>query len=171
MRHKKLKLSIVLFLGIGLTGLQAQNMYVKEKSGTQTTYSLSAVKKISFLSGNIAISKIDGNSDVYSLERIRYLSFRDLSTSIIPLPTMLGVTEVQIYPNPVIDAFNIHLSKSENQNGIIEILSIDGIIVYSKAINSHNNDFHVDVTSLSKGLYLCRINKGTSIETIKFIKQ
>ena len=96
MRHKKLKLSIVLFLGIGLTGLQAQNMYVKEKSGTQTTYSLSAVKKISFLSGNIAISKIDGNSDVYSLERIRYLSFRDLSTSIIPLPTMLGVTEVQI---------------------------------------------------------------------------
>ena len=37
MRHKRLKLSAVLLLGLGLTGLQAQTMYVKESSGSTFT--------------------------------------------------------------------------------------------------------------------------------------
>lgn len=40
MTHKKLKFSAVLLLGLGLTGLQAQTMYVKESSGTQTAYAV-----------------------------------------------------------------------------------------------------------------------------------
>ena len=37
MRQKRLKLSAVLLLGLGLTGLQAQTMYVKESSGSTFT--------------------------------------------------------------------------------------------------------------------------------------
>ena len=37
MRHKRLKLSAVLLLGLGLTGLQAQTMYVKGSSGSTFT--------------------------------------------------------------------------------------------------------------------------------------
>lgn len=55
MRHKRLKLSAVLLLGLGLTGLQAQTMYVKESSGTQTAYTLSNIQKMSFSSGNLTV--------------------------------------------------------------------------------------------------------------------
>ncbi|MEY3451220.1 MAG: hypothetical protein RL711_1046 [Bacteroidota bacterium] len=48
MRQKRLKLSAVFLLGLGLTGLQAQTMYVKEKSGTQTAYTLSSLRKMTF---------------------------------------------------------------------------------------------------------------------------
>jgi len=40
MKCRKLKLITLLLLGVGLTGLQAQTMYVKENSGTQTAYTL-----------------------------------------------------------------------------------------------------------------------------------
>ena len=43
MRHKRLKLSALLLLVIGLTGLQAQTMYVKENNGTQTTEQLNLI--------------------------------------------------------------------------------------------------------------------------------
>src|SRR5690554_5092155 len=61
MRHKRLKLSAVLLLGLGLTGLQAQTMYVKESSGTQTAYALSNIQKMSFSSGNLTVTKTDNN--------------------------------------------------------------------------------------------------------------
>jgi len=51
MRHKKLKLSAVLFLGTGLNGLQAQTMYVEEISGTQVACSMNNIQKKKFFIG------------------------------------------------------------------------------------------------------------------------
>lgn len=79
MRHKKLKLSVVLMLGLGLTGLQAQTMYVNESSGTQTAYALSNIQKMSFSSGNLTVTKTDNSSGVFALSDLRYLSFSNIS--------------------------------------------------------------------------------------------
>ena len=168
MRHKKLKLGALLLLGLGLTGLQAQTMYVKENSGTQTAYALSNIKKMNFSSGNITVSTTTGNPVTYSLSGIRYLNFVDLGS--IPLADKPNET-FQIYPNHVIDLLNIKLSDMRNQSGVIEILSMEGKVVYSQAINSNTNVYQINVTSLLQGIYLCKINNGIRIETIKFYKQ
>ena len=77
MRHKKLKLSAVLLLGLGLTSLQAQTMYVKESSGTQTAYTLSNVRKMTFSGGNATVQKTDNSTGVYAMSGLKYLSFED----------------------------------------------------------------------------------------------
>lgn len=82
MRHKRLKLSAVLLLGLGLTGLQAQTMYVKESSGTQTAYTLSNIQKMSFSSGNLTVTKTDNSSGVFALSDLRYLNFSDITTDL-----------------------------------------------------------------------------------------
>lgn len=172
MRHKKLKLCALLLLGLGLTGLQAQKMYVKEKVGTQTAYLLTDIKKMSFSSGNIAIQKTDGNSNQFALSGLRYLNFNDLSIGIGRSATAQKNSEMQVYPNPVVDVLNIQAQlPALNQKGKIEILSIVGKVVYSQEVNSHENVYHIDATSLPKGLYLCRLSIGSVIETSKFIKQ
>jgi hypothetical protein len=152
--------------------VNAQTMFVKETSETQTEYLLNDVKILKFSSGNITISKTDGDSDIYSLSGLRYLNFTDINTGIVPVASNTEVIKLQVYPNPVTDLLNINIQfpKSENQTGVIEILSIEGKIFYTQMINSQSSIYHVNVTSFPKGLYLCKINNGTTIETIKFLK-
>jgi len=170
MRHKKLKLSAVLLLVLGLTGLQAQTMYVKEKSGTQTAYTLSDIRKMSFSSGNILVIKTSGSTDTYALEDIRYLNFKDLTTG-LPIAKQDNLNNLTVFPNPVNDVLHIQFAASENQQASLELLSIEGKVVYSQTLSRQAVVYQINISSLPKGLYVCKINNGTSIETIKFIKQ
>ena len=169
MKHKKLKLSTVLLLGLGLTGLQAQTMYVRQTSGTQTPYSLSNIKKMSFSSGNITVSKTIGSPDTYSLSGIRYLNFQDLTTNIATAEKQELV--MTLYPNPVVDVLNLQLSIKSSQACVIEILSMEGRVVYQEKLNQQSDVYQINVSALPKGLYLCKVNNGITTETTKFFKQ
>jgi len=169
MQYKKVKLTAFLLLGLGLTGLQSQTMYVRQTSGAQTAYTLSNIKKMSFSSGNLSVSKTTEIPDTYALSGIRYLNFQDLTTNI----SMVEKQEVavQVYPNPVVDVLNIRISKAVSQAYFIQILSVDGREVYKEKINPRNKVYQINISTLPQGLYLFRINNGTTIETTKFIKQ
>jgi len=156
----------VILLLLGLTGLQAQKtIYVMGVDGNQTTV---VVEKIEFPSlGTITVKTPAGSISVPT-EEIRYVSFVDFTSSIPPLPeTSKG--NIRLFPNPAVDVLNIQLMSASLQSATIEILSIDGKVVYAQKINSQNN--LVDVSFLSRGLYLCRFNNGTIVETVKFLKQ
>lgn len=171
MQHKKLKLCALLLLGLGLTGLQAQQMYVMGKSGIQSSFSPADISKMSFSSGNLVIEKTDASSVQFSLSGLRYLSFSDFSVGIAPIAKSPRGSNVLVYPNPVADVLNIKLLTDENQQGRIEILSIEGRVVHAEMITSDTQVYQIDASSLPKGLYLCRIINGKLIETIKIIKQ
>lgn len=168
MKHKLFKLNALLLLGLGLSGLQAQNMYVKEKSGTQTAYLLSNIRKMSFSSGNITVSKTTGSTDTYALNEVRYLNFKDLNSGIQVVEK--SNVALLLYPNPVVDVLNIQLSATASQADMIEILSIDGKVVYKQALKSPANIYQVNVSEFPKGLYLCRVKNGTTPQTTKFSK-
>ncbi len=123
MRHKKLQLSALLLLGLGLTGLQAQTMYVKQSSGTQTAYALSNVRKMTFASGNVTVQKTDNTTGVYALSGMKYLSFIDFTTGINE-PQMAAGNTLLTYPSPVADMLTIDLTGKANEVGIISILSL-----------------------------------------------
>jgi acid phosphatase type 7 len=169
MRYKKLKVSIVLLLGLGLTGLHAQTMYVKQTNGTQSAYALSDIKKMSFSSGNITVSKTTGSPDTYSLSYIRYLNFQDLTTNIAMIEKQEAT--IQLYPNPVNDFLNIQVPIMSNQACVIEILSIEGRVVYQGKLNQQSDVYQINVSILPQGMYFCEISNGITTETTKFIKQ
>jgi hypothetical protein len=169
MRQKRLKLSAVLMLGLGLTGLQAQTMYVKEKSGTHSAYTLSNIRKMTFSGGNATIQKTDNSTGVYALSGLRYLNFTDLTTS-IEEPTMkLGHSKLITYPNPVSDVLTIDLTGVIG-GGMISILTLEGKVVQTQ--NTSGNSFAIiNLNRLSKGIYLCRYSSISEIKTVKIIKQ
>ena len=168
MRQKKVKLSALLLLGLGLTGLEAQTMHVKETIGTQTSYLLSNIRKLDFAPGNITVAKTVGIPDTYALSGIRYLNFQDLTTAIASVDQQGAL---QLYPNPVADVLNIQLPNEGNQVCIIEILTIDGRLVYKEKQNPYKNATQINVSALPQGIYLCKINNGITTATTKFIKQ
>ena len=169
MRHKKLKLSTLLFLGIGLTGLKAQTMYMKATNGTQTAYVLSNISKMSFSPGNIIVSKTSGSSDTYALSNMRYMNFTNFGTGISE--EARAISEIHLFPNPVIEVLNIQLPSTGNSTTVIEIISLEGRVVYTQSINSNTDVYRINIQSLPNGMYICKLNNGTAIETTKFFKK
>ena len=169
MKHKILKLNAVLLLGLGLTPLQGQTtMNVKATSGTQTAYTLSTIRKLTFPStGNMMVTKTTATADNYALGSVRYLNF-SVSTG-IESNTELKES-IKLYPNPVQDVLNIQLATAVNKTATVEILSIEGKVVYKARLTSA--DSHpINVSNFRQGIYLCRVNNGISIETTKFFKK
>ena len=169
MRHKRLKLSAVLLLGLGLTGLQAQTMYVKESSGTQTAYTFSTIQKMSFSSGNLTVTKTDNSSGVYALSDLRYLNFSNITTD---LQEDLSVQSqmLKVYPNPVSNILKISLIGMSKAEGILSILNVEGKTVLSRQVNNEGV-LSFDISHLPTGLYLCRYSNAIEIKTVKIIKQ
>ena len=169
MRHKRLKLSAALLLGLGLTGLQAQTMYVKQSTGTQTTFALSKIQKMTFSGGNIVVNKTDNSSVVYALNGLRYLNFTDFTTSIEGTQSVENQM-LNVYPNPVSNKLHIELSGTVQVEGMFNILNFEGKTVLSQKI-SHAGLHTLDISYLPKGIYLCRYSNASELKTVKIIKQ
>lgn len=173
MKNKILKLNVLLFLGLVLSfgSLQGQpSISVRSIDGTQTKYLLSAIRKLTYPTPtNMAVVKFTGSADNYVLADLRNMIFADGETGI---KANVDDTDRKLFlhPNPVVNEFNIQLSTSENQPVNVEIVSIDGKILYKAKISGTSN-FHVDFSQFQSGFYLCRINNGLSVETIKFLKK
>jgi len=169
MRHKRLKLSAVLLLVLGLTGLQAQTMYVKQSSGTQTSYTLSSIQKMTFPSGSVTVQKTDNSTGVYDLSGLRYLNFIDISTSIADQPMQLGNAKFITYPNPVTDVLNVDITDISSEV-TISILSLEGKVLQTHK-NKGTNTVILNLSQLPQGIYLCRYSNALEIKTVKIIKQ
>ena len=168
MRHKKLKLSAVLLLGLGLSSIQAQTMFVKKSNGTQTAYPLNSIRKMTFSGGNATIYKTDNSTGVYALNGLRYLIFTDI-TGIGEQPMRPGYANLIAYPNPVADELNIDLTDATG-NGTVSILSLDGRLKHKQKTKG-TGIATINLSHLPQGVYICRYSNATEIKTVKIIKQ
>lgn len=167
MKHIKSKLSVLLLLGLGLTDLQAQNLYVNESNGSQTAYTLSNVRKMTFSGGNIHIQENDNSIATFALSEIKYLSVYDYVTDI---EEQKKNTFLTAYPNPVNDILNIDLSNIiEDEPYTIHVFSIDGNKVLTHQTQGGGTAI-INLSTLTKGIYFCQFDNGSEIKTLKIIK-
>lgn len=167
-----MKLSAMLLLGTGLAGLQAQSsMNVKENSGTQTSYTLTGIRQLTFPIGNMLVTKTDGSTNTYTLSSIRYLNFTNLTTAVSQEVNQANSGSV-LFPNPVIDQLQISYESLNAGNVQLEIMDVQGKILYQQTINCQTgtNLAIIPVSQLSVGIYLCRVQSNDKIEINKFIK-
>ena len=154
-------------LRLGLTGLQAQTMYVKESSDTQTAYTLSSIRKITFSGGNATAQKTDNSTGGYALSGLRYLNFTDLSTSITEQPMQLSNVNFSVYPNPVNDVLNIDLTVVAT-GGTISVLTLEGKLLQEQKTEGANTAT-LNLSKLPQGIYLCRYVSTTAIRRGAFM--
>ena len=173
MKHKKLVLCALFLFGIGLTGIQAQSkLYVNNKSGTQTPFTLSSIHTLTFASGNMAVNKTDGTMSSYALGNVRFLSFSDYTTQVAPnIVRQFG--KLTIYPNPVTDQLQIRYETAIAGAVQIQIMDLQGKVLLQQELSRQTGANHAQilVSQLTNGLYICRLQSGSTIETTKFLKQ
>ncbi|GAA4303170.1 S8 family serine peptidase [Aestuariibaculum suncheonense] len=78
------------------------------------------------------------------------------------------INSIQVFPNPVKDLVHFQLPDS-TQNYAVSFYDVLGKLIKQTSVSSEDNQ--VDLSSLSKGLYVLKINGATQIITLKIIKQ
>ena len=147
----------------------AQTMYVRQINNIQTTYSIDNISKMTFSSGNILIDQINGNDVQFYMDSVRYIAFQLYTVGI--QENNSDNQKISVYPNPVSSILNIDLRNIAEDNGTIQIMSMNGSLLKSIPITFDANPLQIDVSGFAQGVYLCKINCTSKSETLKFIKQ
>lgn len=155
-----------------VTGMNAQNLYVKKTDGTQSAFAVESVQKIMFSAGNIIVLTDDINPAVYPLNEIRYFTFEDFS----PVKDEILVKKpelILLYPNPVKDIIQVEYYSDRSLESTIEIVDIAGNVAHSYLFiaTKGKNIAKIVISDLAPGIYFCRLRYGDSLSTQKFIKE
>ena len=164
MRHKKLKLSVVILLGLGLTGLQAQTA-VPSSAGNASGSGGSA----SFSVGQMVYTTGTGTNGT-ALQGVQ----QPYEISVITeIDEAKGINLIaSAYPNPTSDLINLNIDASNTL--IIESLSYQlfdasGKLLETKKLEA--NQTSIVTSSLVPATYILKIIEGNKeIKTFKIIK-
>lgn len=144
-------------------GINAQTMYVRNNLGTQSTYPMTDIRKLSFSSGNLVVINATGANGNFALTDNRYLNFTDLTLG--TTPHELVKNNFYLYPNPTATVLNVANDDITQSISHLEIISLAGRVLIEQ------NNPQVVIASLPTGMYFCRITSNNKTQTIKFLKQ
>lgn len=161
MRHKKLKLSAVLLLGLGLTGLQAQESVNTtggdaSGSGGSASYSVGQVVYTTNTGTNGSVAQ--GVQQPYEISVVT--GFEEAK----------GINlSVTAYPNPTTDYLTLSISEFEISNLSYQLYDMTGKLLQNKKLTG--TETQIDMRNLVPTTYFVRvIAEHKSVKEFKIIK-
>ena len=162
MRHKKLKLSAIILLGLGLTGLQAQ-------------------ESVNATGGDASGS---GGSVSYSVGQVVYTTNTGTNGSVsegvqqpFEISVVTGIEEakdiflnVSAYPNPTTDYLELKVENLQLSELSYKLYDISGKVYQNKEIG--NSITKIEMQNLPQGIYFIKVidTKNKEFKTFKIIK-
>lgn len=164
---KVLFISFILLIGQNLKAQSSLNILTRTSG--RSTLSIENINKIVFpSSGGFVITTDNGSiQNNTNLDLVRNFNFFAETTALhefeVNTPLLL------LYPNPAADYLNINLSNFNSTLGI-EILSIDGKVLKKESYAKTCTAYKLNVSDLNKGIFICKVYNGKSLQIAKFIK-
>ena len=161
MRHKLLKLSTVLLLGLGLTGVQAQtsvNATGGDASGGGGSVSYSVGQVVYTTHTGTSGSVAEGVQQPYEISVVTGL---EEAQSI-----NLSVTA---YPNPTTDYLTLRIDEFEISNLSFQLYDMNGKLLQNEKITG--NQTSIVMSNLLPATYFVKVIQGNKeVKTFKIIK-
>jgi hypothetical protein len=165
---KTKKIVLLLFFAIVFSNSKAQTLYLRTITGTQTSYPVVNIKNFKFSGGNLLVNNTTGANGTFALSSLRYFNFTDLSLA--TTTNEIVKNSFYLYPNPVSNTLYVTNADKTQTISHLEIISLEGRLLLEQNSIS-DNEQKVEVSSLPKGIYLCKITANNKTQTIKFLKQ
>ena len=161
MKHKRLKLSTVLLLGLGLTGLQAQNAVPAtggnaSGSGGSSSYTIGQVVYTSNTGSNGTVKQ--GVQQIYII------------SVVTEMEEAKGINlSISAYPNPTSDYLQLKIESEMMQNLNYQLFDMNGKLLQNEKIVS--NPTNIIMNKLMPANYIVKVIQGSrEIKTFKIIK-
>jgi hypothetical protein len=161
MRHKRLKLSVVLLLGLGLTGLQAQESVNAtgsnaSGSGGSVSYSIGQVVYTTNTGTNGSVAQ--GVQQAFEISVVNGLE------------EAKGIKlSVMAYPNPTTDYLTLSIGEFDISNLSYQLYDMNGKLLQSEKITG--NQTSIVMSNLVPANYFVKVIQGNKeVKTFKIIK-
>ncbi|HJM16330.1 MAG TPA: T9SS type A sorting domain-containing protein, partial [Flavobacteriales bacterium] len=84
-----------------------------------------------------------------------------------------AINNLDVYPNPSRDIFNVSFTSEDVQNLEVRIINVIGEVVYTEDLNEFVGEYtkQVDLSTYTKGVYLLEIDTDNGIINKKLILQ
>jgi hypothetical protein len=161
MRYKRLKLSAVLLLGLGLTGLQAQtsvNATGGSASGSGGSVSYSVGQVVYTTNTGTSGSVAQGVQQPYEI------------SIVMAIEEAKGINlSVTAYPNPTTDYFTLEVKDFELSNLNFQLYDTQGKLIQNENITG--NQTSIVMSNLVPATYFVKVIQGNKeVKTFKIIK-
>jgi len=161
MRHKKLKLSAVLLLGLGLTGLYAQesvNATGSNASGSGGSASYSVGQVVYTTHTGTTGSVAQGVQQPYEI------------SVVTAIEEAKGINlSVSAYPNPTTDYLTLEMKDFELSNLHFQLYDMSGKLLQIEKITG--NQTSIVMSNLVPAVYFVKVTQGNKeVKTFKIIK-
>ena len=161
MRHKKLKLSAIILLGLGLTGLQAQesvNATGGDASGSGGSVSYSVGQVVYTTNTGTNGSVTQGVQQPYEISVV----------TAIEEAKGINLT-VTAYPNPATDYLTLRIDEFEISNLSFQLYDMNGKLLQNEKITG--NQTSIVMSNLVPAIYFVKVIQGNKeVKTFKIIK-
>lgn len=110
----------------------------------------------------------------YRIQSIDFNGFTEYSHVVTVDRRSIGRTQnVQVTPNPFVDDLEVVLESDSDQNATIQMFTLSGKLVEKTTVNVSANTVErtlMDLSGLGSGVYLIRIEMGSTVETQRIVK-
>ena len=115
------------------------------------------------------------SSDVgaYGMNTPAFFSLDNFTTqSTVGVNEINDMSSVVLFPNPVVDQVHIQFNQKTNQRCQFNVVDMMGVLVKTQEIMSDAgwNNWTIDLTSLSSGIYFVELKQGEHSQKIKIVK-
>ncbi len=158
MRRKYLILGLtILFLSISQTFAQSTGVTVKLLDNSEQQFTLTNTGKFYFQNGMIMIDEGNGSVTPIAVSTIRRITLQAGSG----IESFSTDASLLVYPNPTSD--KLFFASEQVKTVEVAIYSMSGQLLMKSQTTTAES---IDVSSLSKGIYIIKINE----QTLKFSK-
>ncbi len=149
--------------------VEAQSIYLTEKSGSLTQIPLSNLRSVTFATSSLFMNLKDGAPSSFALADIRSLKF---SSPILGQGLVSQNKSFYMFPNPVVSVASLRGSELKEGNFNVRVTDLQGRVLLQKRFNAlPGNECAIDVSSLPAGVYFCSLTGENETKSIKFIKK
>lgn len=154
--------------------LNAQNIYFNFSNGTNTSYNLSDVRKLTYDEDVLNLHLWDGTIYSWNVSTVGNYQFDENSLQIEDFLNLANIWEVTIYPNPANSFFNVAFFLPQEDNITIELFDTQGNLIHTEKtgnVSSGRHTISVEINGLPNGIYLCKLTGQKQMVTKKIIKE
>ncbi len=166
----------IALLGIALlftVGLRAQSIHFNYTDGTNASYNLEDVRKITFDADLMNLHLWDGTVYAWNVSTIGHYQYDESSLNVQEWLSKVNAWEVVIFPNPTSTTLNVRYNLPKEDELTIALFDMQGKLILQKNLGKQVSGEHqetIDLTSIPQGTYVCRISGQQNMITKTVIK-
>jgi hypothetical protein len=164
-------------LGITLlftVALRAQSIHFNYTDGTNNSYNLVDVRKITFDANLMNLYLWDGSVYAWNVSTIGDYQYNESTLNTQELLNNINFSNVCVFPNPLSGKMHLQYTLPKEDAIVISLYDLQGNLIFEENIGKQLVGEHqvtFDTSSILKGSYICRIigqHRSISKNIIKF---